>query len=248
MNYEMEELVPIVADLAKKCTGIDSSSITYEKANQLMEAVQYCIRETERHASKADVKLVNQSAREAYELGVRLVKQKVEAALKLYHTILPEFDSYGNYYLDQTIHKGMPEFFRWYDVVYEPQNTLLTLDYPILRDLSSLEGIDAVYQYLQCIELEQQFLGKINRKQVLRWLQEYHPDYKDMPENLCYPVRKRLLENISRWEQQKTKDVKQKEKTTAEQEDWKKKEQIAEWIRQFTVCYGQENQEFDATL
>lgn len=45
MEYEIEELVPIVATLAEKYTSKESSSITYEKAQQLMEAVLYCIRE-----------------------------------------------------------------------------------------------------------------------------------------------------------------------------------------------------------
>ena len=43
MEYEIEELVPIVATLAEKYTSKESSSITYEKAQQLMEAVLYCI-------------------------------------------------------------------------------------------------------------------------------------------------------------------------------------------------------------
>ena len=35
MRYEMEELVPIVAKLAKRYTSGESTSITYEKAQQL---------------------------------------------------------------------------------------------------------------------------------------------------------------------------------------------------------------------
>ena len=47
MEYTMEELVPIVRKLAEKHHGYESTSMTYEKAEQLMEAVLYCIRETE---------------------------------------------------------------------------------------------------------------------------------------------------------------------------------------------------------
>ena len=42
MDYEMEELVPIVGKLAEKYTANESTSITYEKAEQLMGAVLYC--------------------------------------------------------------------------------------------------------------------------------------------------------------------------------------------------------------
>ena len=45
MEYEMNELLPIVAKLAEKYTSKESSSITYERAEYLMEAVIYCINE-----------------------------------------------------------------------------------------------------------------------------------------------------------------------------------------------------------
>ena len=43
MEYELEELFPVVAELARKYTSGESTSITYERANHLMEAVLYCI-------------------------------------------------------------------------------------------------------------------------------------------------------------------------------------------------------------
>ena len=43
--YTMEELVPIVGRLAEKYCAGESSSVTYEKAEQLMGAVLYCIHE-----------------------------------------------------------------------------------------------------------------------------------------------------------------------------------------------------------
>ena len=38
-GYTMEELVPLVGELAGSYAGYESSSISYEKAQQLMEAV-----------------------------------------------------------------------------------------------------------------------------------------------------------------------------------------------------------------
>ena len=37
MDYEMEELVPIVGKLAEKYTAHESTSITYKKRNSLWE-------------------------------------------------------------------------------------------------------------------------------------------------------------------------------------------------------------------
>ncbi|MCI9596320.1 MAG: hypothetical protein HFE75_03300 [Firmicutes bacterium] len=38
MDYELEELLPLVNRLAEKYMGLASTSLSYEKAEQLMEA------------------------------------------------------------------------------------------------------------------------------------------------------------------------------------------------------------------
>ena len=66
-NYSPEELLPIVAELAASYTGDEHSSISYEKAGQLMEAVLYCIEEVgEENFAIVSNKM---SAKTAYECG-----------------------------------------------------------------------------------------------------------------------------------------------------------------------------------
>ena len=91
VEYEMEELAPVVGWLANKYTSGESTSISYEKAQQLMEAVLYCIQEISLFESN-DLALADKmSARQAYEIGAALVEKKVRKALDLYHELLPEF-------------------------------------------------------------------------------------------------------------------------------------------------------------
>lgn len=45
MDYKMEDLLPIVTKLAWKYAGWESTSITYESAQTLMEGVLYCLEE-----------------------------------------------------------------------------------------------------------------------------------------------------------------------------------------------------------
>lgn len=135
--YELEELLPLVVELAEKYTGGESTSVTYEKAQQLMGAVIYCIREnynwrvgewmSEQKEIFTETQIAGRrrlSAREAYETGYRCVIDKVKAALALYHEILEELDDFGNEFLKNTIRKGMPEFFTWYNPEFEPQDTI----------------------------------------------------------------------------------------------------------------------------
>ena len=191
MQYTMEELVPIVALLTDKYTGKESTSITYEKAQQLMNAVIYCINEWNRSfrsKSSTQTSLMDQqhtlSAKQAYEQGYNLVVKKVKKSLELYNEILTDFDSYGSKSLEETFLKGMPAFFMWYDARFEPQNTILTLDYPVPMDYTKICGADAIYRYLTLIKKEQDYLKQFPRENVIARLRAYHPHYEELFENL----------------------------------------------------------------
>ena len=196
MKYEMEDLVPIVAKLAEGYTSKESTSITYERAQQLMEAVLYSIREAEKAGQFSLIQKDELSTERMYAIGVKCVENKTKEALDLYNGIMTHFSSYGNQCLYDTVVKGLPEFFKWYDCRYDPQNTILTLDYPILMDISEQTGIDKIYDFLFCIQLEQIFLNKFPPEYVMEILSKYDKQYKLMIENLCEIVLMNVISHI----------------------------------------------------
>lgn len=180
MPYEVEELMPVFQTLARRYTSNESSSVSYERAEVLMEAVAYCIRE---FFCKEDAPLVTAeseqdenvnflssktlpSAKEAYEEGLKKVREKTQKAKELFDLIFDHFSDYGLECLSDTVIKGMPAFFLYYDPWFEPQNHRLTLDYPVIGGIGERTGIDAIYYYLHCIEIEQSFLGKLSGEYV----------------------------------------------------------------------------------
>lgn len=189
MQYEMEQLIPIVARLSEKYTSKESTSISYEKAEQLMGAVIYCIEELEKEKEAAIVTNTQMPAEEAYELGLKCVIEKVKKTMALYHEIIAGFEWYENRCLYDTVAKGMPEFFKWYDVYFNPQEELLLLDYPVEKDLTKLQGVDKIYEYLLCIKAEQDFLQNYAKTEVVQILREYSAGYKSMIENIGQIVR-----------------------------------------------------------
>lgn len=196
MHFEAEELVPIVAELSVKMTGYESSSITYEKAQQLMEAVLYCIQELGMSAGEGVLLEGDISAQVAYARGYECVIQKIRAALELYHSILPSFLSFGNRCLEETFLKGMPAFFQWYDPKFRPQDTILTLDYPVLKTMQGLSGVDAIYEYLRCIRQEQIFLNAVDSDAVLWILNRYSAEHVDIIENLSQIVFSNIVRHL----------------------------------------------------
>lgn len=193
-GYALEELFPIVADMAARYTSYESSSISYERAERLMEAVLYCINEYQQQSTTLP-EIQKLPAREAYLLGYEAVMEKVHRMKELYHGILEDFSSFKNVFLENVVLKEIPDFLRRYDAVYDPQNTWITFDYPILADISGLSGIDAVYEYVRCIALEQRFLRALEPDRAERLLCAHCPGYETIPENLCMILLQAVFEH-----------------------------------------------------
>ena len=196
MSFETEELMPIVAELADKYTGKESTSITYEKARQLMEAVLYCIHEYETDPAKSQELLTmdeKAAAKKVYSLGYETVLRNVKEAQILYNKIIPDFKYYENWCYYDTFVKGIPSFFLYYDPRFQPQNHILTLDYPVLYPVHSLQGIDAISAFIKCVSLEQIFLGKLPDEYVFHVLRAYSPDHGELIINLTGIVLRNIL-------------------------------------------------------
>lgn len=201
LEYEMEELVPIVAKLTEQYTSKESSSIRFETARQLMEAAIYCIHHSEymvdnNEKSSAYV-MVNRaehlSAKEAYERGYHILVEKVKRLNVKYSSLLSYFNSYRNQAYYDTIVKGMPAFFLHYDAKFAPQNHILTLDFPTLRFIGDVQGVDAIELYLNYTEYEQTFLKAFPEEYILKTLELYHTDYEELLINVCSIVLRNVL-------------------------------------------------------
>ena len=191
MQYEMEELIPIVAGLAEKYTGKESSSVTYEKAEQLMQAVIYTIDEL-RYSDNEYAVVSDMSAVKAYETGYDILCRRVSRCQKTYNEMIGSFDPYGNRFYYDTVVKGLPKFFLYYDVQFNPQDHILTLDY-ITGDFDvNLYGIDQIAAYLESIITEQKFLGRFPRQYIIDTMLHWNSDYRELPVNIAETVQKSL--------------------------------------------------------
>lgn len=86
-DYRQEDMLSIVMKLAEQYVSGDSTSITYERAQSLMDAVLYCINEYE-HADDGNFVRAEMTAGEVYELGFRLVQDKARKVRGNYHRLM----------------------------------------------------------------------------------------------------------------------------------------------------------------
>lgn len=252
MYDEMEAFLPVVAKLAERYTGFESTSVTYEKAEQLMGAVLYCIKEMENCEQNSIVSGENRSAQQAYEIGYQCVVEKVTRTLKLYHDILSDFSGYGNRCLYDTVIKRIPEFFKWYDAEFEPQNTIVLLDYPVGKDLSKYSGIDKIYEFLSCIRIEQLFLHAFPEDEIRSVLCKCDCEYQNMLGNICETVYMVVLCHVliqKPWGTElQAEDYARLQKTFLQTDEQEIKEQLTMATRLFVQKYEGENKELSDYL
>ena len=181
MNFEPQELIPIVAELTDMYTKGESTSVTYEAAQHLMEAVLYCIHEAEALGGLVTEK---PDARTLYEAGYQEVLSKLERTKEKYKALISNFSSYGNRNLNDTVLKAIPGFFKLYNPRFSPQDTIITMDYPTVVPIQDKSGIDAIEEYVDKIAAEQHFLSSFAPGYVEEVLKSYTPDYRNQFFNL----------------------------------------------------------------
>ena len=194
IEYQMEELVPIVAALSEKYTSKESTSVSYETARQLMEAVMYCINEC-----VSDQTLVSSqrlSAADAYQYGYEALTQKVKRAQAVYNEMIVDFCGYGNRNYEATVQKAISGFFLYYDAQFAPQETIITMDYPTICPVSGTCGIDAIETYVKYISYEQKFMGMFQRQYVYEVLERDQADHKNGFDNICRVILRHVLGHL----------------------------------------------------
>jgi len=197
-KFDMEQLIPILAELTEKYTSKESTSVTYHTAKQLMNAVIYCINEIDLVDNESDYNAVKaateqQNAKLAYRMGYEQVVKKVLRTKTLFEEIALDFNAYRNRAYYETVIEGMPAFFIYYDPKFNPQNHILTLDYPTIKSVQDSCGIDAIYEYLSYTKLEQELLKAFPEEYITTLLSRYQADYEELFINIAGIVLRNII-------------------------------------------------------
>jgi len=187
-------LVHLAAEqLEKKASKV----IDGENLDLLVGSIPWTSEEEKEKAKEAVKANVLNILKEQYNIGAELLSEKVENIRKIFNKISIQFEDFGVKCLYDTVQKGIPQFLKWYDIKFCPQNTILTFDYPLFIDCSSLTGADAVYKYIRAIQTEQKFLGAFDRNYVMSILEKYNSEYRGMVENICGIVLTNIIGHVA---------------------------------------------------
>lgn len=184
-NLDSNELMMILVEKYKKYTVNDHSSITVEKAQQLMSSILYCINH---YLKSLDEGLVSSNeynnAMILYEKGLELGKENLSNAKKLYKKVKNNILNIDNIYYKETLSSGIGLFFRNYDILYEAHETPGSIDYPLAIPISNLNGVEYMLEYLNRIYTENMFCSYFSINDIESLLRGYNENYNDIPLNI----------------------------------------------------------------
>lgn len=185
MKYNEKMLYKIYEQTFRRFTSNDSSSISYDKAKMLMGAILYTLKVKEYYHFRDALTTETVDFEQEYDTCVHLLEKLFHETKTMYEATQQNFKHYNHLVYEDTILKGMPAFFINYDLEFNPSNTLLTLDYPLLLPLSKHhKGIYAIHQYLTMLSYETQLLNAFNPLAIMATLKYYDPHYNDLIFNI----------------------------------------------------------------
>lgn len=174
------QIMIILAELVRKYTKGESSSLKVETTQRLLMSVIYAIdamliefddpQEALQSLALNDIK-------EIYKKGLDLLEACLTESKQLYQTIAKDKLAVQIEAYHSTIN-ALAEFFQSYDLLYSAQDTMANLDYPLLFDDMSIQGIFYIKQYLEKLQLEDQFCQLFAPEDVNQLLYNYGRVYR----------------------------------------------------------------------
>ncbi|QTD40367.1 DUF6179 domain-containing protein [Sporosarcina sp. Te-1] len=170
------EIMQVLQQLIREYTKGESTSVTSDTAQGILASLMYAIDAYALHFREPEdaiTHLGTKSVKNIHSKGIELLQQYFEEAKQLYRTIKSmrldvPVDAYN-----MTIDESLPVFMNNYDIVFEGQNTMASIDYPLAVDDMKLQGVFYMKQYVERFLMETKFCHFFLHQDVLYVLKNF---------------------------------------------------------------------------
>lgn len=188
------ELMELLEIKIKQFSG-GNSSVSKERGQALMDANIYLIglylKQFE--TIKSIEYLKKYAIKDIYNQGSKLIKQLLHYSKLEVEKFEKELVKIDLYVYQDTLYKGLPLFFKSYNFDYNPQDAVLTFDYPTYQHLTNKQGIERFLEYFKFVQLENSFNQLFSTDLISEMLFYYHRDYQNLIFNITNLLLKQLL-------------------------------------------------------
>ena len=170
----------ILKDLIMRYTKGESTSVTVEKAEKLIIGIWYTIdayMKTFENLEIAIDTLKKEEISYIYERGKGVLKEDFKITEKLYEKTLKNQICTDLMAYNTTL-SGIENFFKYYDLEFEPDENAADIDYPLIFDDWDMVGLYYMKNYLWNLYVENEICNKFDNKDIHKILKTYGDIYK----------------------------------------------------------------------
>ena len=170
----------ILKDLIMRYTKGQSTSVTVEKAEKFIIGIWYTIdayMKTFENLEIAIDTLKKEEISYIYERGKGVLKEDFKITEKLYEKTLKNQICTDLMAYNTTL-SGIENFFKYYDLEFEPDENAADIDYPLIFDDWDMVGLYYMKNYLWNLYVENEICNKFDNKDIHKILKSYGDSYK----------------------------------------------------------------------
>lgn len=178
-NIQMQ-IMNILKEIIMRYTKGESTSVTVETAEKLLNSICYSI---DAYSISIDnpeeciAILKEKSIKEIYNGGIEIVTACVKESKLLYKKIMPRKLKVPLMAYNDTL-EAILGLFDKYEIVFNAQDKIATIDYPLAFDDMNAKGIFYIKQYLETLELENEFCNLFDIEDITKTLNDYGKIYE----------------------------------------------------------------------
>ncbi|WP_339184902.1 DUF6179 domain-containing protein [Oceanobacillus sp. FSL W7-1293] len=175
--YQIQaEMMQVLQQLILQHTQGESTSVTTETAEGIMASLLYAIDTYAFQCKQPEEALAHfnvKSIKDIHSQGVELLRHYFEKTKKIYQEVKKikldvPVDAYN-----MTIDESLPLFMQHYDIIFEAQNTMASIDYPLAIDDMRIQGVFYIKQYVERLRMETEFCRFFSHQDVMYVLINY---------------------------------------------------------------------------
>jgi hypothetical protein len=189
-------LLILLSEQVNKFNSNDSSSIRVENAQALLQSISFTISLTLKEAGNADEALnllLTEKIEDLFKKGITLIKTYFEKAKIVLDEIQKNRFNINNLAYRDTVFKGIPQFFLYYDWKFAACDAPGSIDYPLVYDRMDLNGIEYISEYLYHLCLENKFCGRYSSFEIECLMRGHTKYYKEDLINVYELVLQNLI-------------------------------------------------------
>jgi hypothetical protein len=175
-------LLTLLSRNVDRYTSKESSSVRVEDAESILKSINYTISMALKAAGDAEkaVYMINtEDIQTIYSKGIEVINKYFENAKLISDKLRSDDFSINNYAYRDTVHKGIPMFFSFYDRVLAASESAGSIDYPLSFDNMDISGVEYIYEYLYHLSLENSICRRFSPSEIESLMKCHSKHYKE---------------------------------------------------------------------